>query len=111
MHADEGYPCVVGDKVTVGHRAIIHGSVIEDEVLIGMGAIVLNGARIGQYSLVGAGCLIPEGRVIPERSLVLGVPGRVIRKTTEEEVEKILSAAQHYVDASRAYQEHYQLPG
>jgi carbonic anhydrase/acetyltransferase-like protein (isoleucine patch superfamily) len=110
LHADEGYPCQVGQKVTVGHRAIIHGAVIEDEVLIGMGAIVLNGARVGRHSLIGAGCLIPEGRVIPERSLVVGMPGRVIRKTTDEEVEKILSAAQHYVDASRAYREHFQFP-
>jgi carbonic anhydrase/acetyltransferase-like protein (isoleucine patch superfamily) len=103
FHADEGYPCVLGRNVTVGHRAIIHGAVVEDETLIGMGAILLNGARIGQHCLVGAGCLIPEGRLIPPRSLVVGTPGRVIRKTTDEEVQKILSAAEHYRDASSAY--------
>jgi carbonic anhydrase/acetyltransferase-like protein (isoleucine patch superfamily) len=103
LHSDEGYPCLVGNKVTVGHRAILHGAVIEDEVLVGMGAIILNGAKIGKHSLIGAGCLIPEGKIIPERSLVVGMPGRVIRQLTDAEVEKILDAAQHYVDASRAY--------
>lgn len=105
LHADDGYPCTVGRRVTVGHRAILHGATIEDEVLIGMGAIVLNGARIGKHSMVGAGCLVSENKVIPPRSLVLGVPGRVVRMTTDEEVEDILSAAQHYLDASAAYRQ------
>ncbi len=105
LHADSGYPCTVGQRVTVGHRAILHGATIEDEVLVGMGAIVMNGARIGKHSLVGAGSLVAENKVIPPRSLVVGMPGRVIRKTTDLEVEEILSAAQHYIDASRAYRQ------
>ena len=81
------------------------GAVIEDEVLIGMGAIVLNGAHIGRHSLIGAGSLIAEGKVIPPRSLVLGVPGRVVREVNEQEVARILHAAEHYVEASRAYRQ------
>lgn len=105
LHADEDLPCTVGQRVTVGHRAILHGASIDDEVLIGMGSIVLNGAKIGKHSLVGAGSLIAEGKVIPPRSLVVGMPGRVLRQTTDEEVKKILSAAQHYIDASCAYRQ------
>ncbi len=103
LHADPGCPCILGERVTVGHGAIIHGAHVEDEVLIGMGAIVLNGARIGQHSIVGAGTLIPENRVIPPRSLVLGVPGRVLRVVSEQDIQKIRSGAQHYIEAAQQY--------
>jgi carbonic anhydrase/acetyltransferase-like protein (isoleucine patch superfamily) len=89
--------------VTVGHRAILHGATIEDESLIGMGAIVLNGAHIGSHCLIGAGCLIPNKKVIPPRSLVMGVPGRIVREVTDDEVAKILRSAQRYIAASQAY--------
>src|SRR5262249_5708342 len=77
VHQDEGMPALVGARVTVGHRAIIHGCVIEDDCLIGMGATVLSGARIGKGSLIGAGALVKEGQVIPAGSLALGTPARV----------------------------------
>jgi carbonic anhydrase/acetyltransferase-like protein (isoleucine patch superfamily) len=103
LHADPGFPCTVGRHVTVGHRAILHGATIEDESLIGMGAIVLNGAHIGSHCLIGAGCLIPNKKVIPPRSLVMGVPGRIVREVTDDEVAKILRSAQRYIAASQAY--------
>ncbi len=103
LHSDPGYPCTLGERVTVGHGAIVHGAVIEDEVLIGMGAILLNGAHIGQHAIIGAGALIAEGKVIPPRSLVVGTPGRIIRDLTDEEVERICRGAQHYIDAAIQY--------
>ena len=96
VHADPGFPVVVGADVSVGHRAILHGCLIEDEVLIGMGAIVMNGARIGTGSLVAAGALVPEGVQIPPRSLVAGIPGKVRRDITDEEHERILATARTY---------------
>ena len=96
LHADPGYPCELGVGVVVGHRAVLHGCRVEDEVLIGIGAIVMNGAVIGTGSLVGAGALVPEGVVIPPRSLVLGAPGRVRRETSPAEVEAIRRNAARY---------------
>lgn len=107
LHSDPGFPCTIGDRVTVGHRAIVHGAVVEDEVLVGMGAILLNGARIGQHSLIGAGALVTEGKVIPPRSLVIGMPARIVRELSDEEVEKLRWSAKHYVDASTKYREKY----
>lgn len=85
VHADPGVPTSVGRGVTVGHRAILHGCTVADDVLIGMGAILLNRCQIGSGSIVGAGALVPEGMVVPPNSLVLGMPGRVVRETTAEE--------------------------
>lgn len=103
VHADPGYPCLIGRRVTVGHRAIVHGATIEDDVMIGMGAIVLNGAKIGSESIIGAGSLVGERKEIPPRSLVLGVPGRVVRQLTDDEVGRIRHAAEHYVVAGQTY--------
>ncbi len=103
LHADPGFPCMIGERVTVGHRAIVHGATIESEVLIGMGAILLNGAHIGQHSIIGAGALIAEGKVIPPRSLVVGTPGRIIRELTDEDIEKIRRGSQHYIDVASQY--------
>lgn len=97
VHTDVGVPAHVGTHVTVGHGAILHGAVLEDGCLVGMGAIVLNGARIGRESLVAAGTLIPEGRTIPPHSLVMGSPGRVVRTLREEELELLAQSAPHYV--------------
>lgn len=96
LHADPGHPCELGAGVVVGHRAVLHGCRVEDEVLVGIGAIVMNGAVIGTGSLVGAGALVPEGVTIPPRSLVLGAPGRVRRETSDDEVERIRRNAEHY---------------
>jgi gamma-carbonic anhydrase len=91
------YPTTVGNQVTVGHMAILHGCAIEDRCLIGMGAILLNGCRIGTDSIVAAGTLVTEGTVVPARSLVMGSPGRVRRTLTEEELRLILEGADNYV--------------
>ncbi len=96
VHADPGVPTTVGCRVTVGHRAILHGCTIEDDVLIGMGAILLNGCRIGRGSIVGAGALVAEDVVIPPDSLVLGVPGRIVRATTDAERARIQRAGETY---------------
>ncbi len=105
LHADEGVPLTMGARVTVGHRAMLHGCFVEDEALIGIGAIVLNRARIGRHCIIGAAALIPEGKVIPERSLVVGVPGRVVRQLTDEEVASLRDSAAHYVEQARRFRE------
>lgn len=107
LHADPGYPCVLGDRVTVGHAAIVHGAKVEDDVMIGMRAVIMNGAVIGSGSLVGVGAVVPEGKIIPPNSLVLGVPGKIIRQTTDEDREYIAHAAKHYVAAGVEYRERY----
>ena len=96
VHVDEDCPAIVGNRVTIGHRAIIHGCVIEDDCLIGMGAIVLSGARIGAGSLIGAGALVREREVIPPGSLVLGVPARVVGEVQDAHREAIARGAAHY---------------
>lgn len=103
VHVDAGYPAVIGARVTVGHRAIVHGCMVEDDCLIGMGAIVLTGARIGQGSLVGAGALVREGQHVPAGSLVLGAPARVLGPVKDAHREAIRTGAGHYVALSRSY--------
>jgi carbonic anhydrase/acetyltransferase-like protein (isoleucine patch superfamily) len=97
VHADEGYPTIIGRRVGIGHRAIIHGSTIEDRCLIGMGAILLNGVHVGTGSIVAAGAVCREGMRIPPNSLVVGVPGRVIRETTAAERARIESTVDAYL--------------
>ncbi len=103
VHVDEGYPTHIGDDVTVGHAAIIHAATIEPRVLVGMQAVILTGATIGEGSILGAGALVPEGRTIPPRSLVLGTPGRVIREVSDDEYAAILRSAEHYAELALAY--------
>lgn len=103
LHADPGLPCVVGVGVTIGHAAIVHGATVEDECLIGIRATVLNGARIGKGSLIGAAALVTENAVIPPNSLVLGVPGKVVRQLTEADQERIRRGSAHYVEAAAAF--------
>ena len=103
LHADPGFPCLIGDRVTVGHAAIVHGARVEDDVMIGMRAVILNGARIGTGSIIGAGAVVAEGMTIEPNSLVFGVPGKRVRETTEEQRTWIRRAAEHYVDAAQAY--------
>jgi len=97
FHTDPGYPVTIGVGCTIGHNAIIHGCTIGDNSLIGMGATVLNGAKIGKNCLVGAGALVPEGKEIPDNSLVVGMPGKVIRELNDEAVRGLEKSAQHYV--------------
>ncbi|GAA0930727.1 gamma carbonic anhydrase family protein [Pseudonocardia zijingensis] len=96
LHADPGFPARLGDEVSVGHGAVLHGCTVEDGCLIGMNATVLNGAVIGEGSLVAANALVPEGTVVPPRSLVAGVPGKVRRELTDEEVERCRGNAAIY---------------
>jgi carbonic anhydrase/acetyltransferase-like protein (isoleucine patch superfamily) len=91
------HPTILGDDITVGHGAIVHGCTVEDQCLIGMGAILLNGAHVGHGSIVAAGTLVPEGCVIPPRSLVMGSPGRVKRQITDDELEFIRQSSDNYV--------------
>jgi len=101
------HPVIVGSGVTIGHNATVHGCTVEDDVLIGIGAIVLNGAFIGRESIVAAGAVIPEGVVIPPRSLVAGVPGKVRRSLTDVDVESIRTYARNYLDYKRVYLSQY----
>jgi len=105
LHADPGFPCTLGDRVTLGHGAIVHGATVEDDCLIGMRAVVMNGARIGRGSIVAVGSVVTEGTEIPPGSVVLGQPGKVKRETTERDRERIRHAAEHYVAAGRVYQQ------
>lgn len=100
----ETHPTRLGDEVTVGHGALLHGCTIEDRCLIGMGAIVLNGATVGTGSIIAAGTLVAEGTEIPPRSLVMGSPGRVRRATTDDDAASIRRYAENYVGYKRDYQ-------
>ena len=97
LHTDPGFPMVIGENCTIGHLAMLHGCTIEDGCLIGMRAMVMNGAVIGKGSLIGAGALVSEGKVIPPGSLVVGVPGRIIRTLSEEDQAGLLGGAESYV--------------
>lgn len=103
LHADPGYPCLIGDRVTIGHGAMLHGARVENDALIGIGATILNGATIGSGSIVGAGALVPEGKSIPPGSLAVGVPAKVIRLLTPEDQQRIGHASEHYITLSRRY--------
>ena len=103
MHVDDDYPCIVGRNVTVGHRAVLHGCVVEDNCLIGMGAVVLSGATIGAGSLVAAGAVVPEGMAVPPGHLVAGVPAKVRKQLDPASQEEMLGLAFKYRDVSRAY--------
>jgi len=99
LHVDFDCPLVIGANVVVGHMAMLHGCTIGDGSLIGIGAIVLNGARIGRDCLIGAHSLIPEGKEIPERSLVMGSPGKVVRELTDEHIQRIRKGPLEYIKA------------
>jgi carbonic anhydrase/acetyltransferase-like protein (isoleucine patch superfamily) len=96
-------PTRIGSEVTVGHNAIIHGATIEDRCLIGMGAIIMDDAVVGEGSIVGAGAIVPPNKIIPPRSLLVGLPAKIVRQTTNEELEMIIERAQHYIDFSQKY--------
>ena len=96
-------PTRIGDEVTVGHNAIIHGATIEGRCLIGMGAIIMDDVVVGEGSIVGAGAVVPPNMIIPPRSLVVGLPAKRVRQTTDEELEMIIERAQHYINFSQEY--------
>ena len=103
IHVDEGVPTTIGARVGIGHRAIIHGSTIADDVLIALGAVLLNGVKVGTGSIVGAGAVCTEGMEIPPNSLVLGVPGRIVRQTTDAERERIRRTVSSYLELTERY--------
>lgn len=105
LHTDEGHPCVVGRRVTVGHRAVLHGCVVEDEALVGMGAQVLTGARVGRGALVAAGALVPEGAEVPAGAVAMGVPARIVRPVRAEEAERARRGVDHYVRLAALHRE------
>jgi carbonic anhydrase/acetyltransferase-like protein (isoleucine patch superfamily) len=105
IHADTDVPNIIGEEVTVGHRCVLHGARIEDRCLIGMGAVLLGGSRIGAESLVAAGAVVKENFVVPPRSLVAGVPGKIVRSLSDAEVEMIRRSAEGYVRKIRLYLE------
>lgn len=96
LHADVGLPCTLGRRVIVGHRAIVHGAIVQDDCVIGMGAIVLNRAVIGRGSFVGAGALVPEGMVVPPQSVVMGMPARVVREVSPAMTERMVAGVDSY---------------
>lgn len=103
LHTDPGFPCIVGEDVTIGHGAIVHGASIGSGALVGMGAVVLTGARVGERALVGAGALVPEGKEVPPGWLALGVPAKPVRPLTQEELERMARGSRHYVEAKERY--------
>ena len=105
MHTDEGMPVVIGARVSIGHQALVHGAIVDDDVLIGMHATVLNGAHVGTESLVAAGAIVLEGTEIPACSLVAGVPAKVRREMTADGVEKVRANAQSYLRLSALHRD------
>ncbi|MDZ7936639.1 MAG: gamma carbonic anhydrase family protein [Emticicia sp.] len=103
LHADLGEPTIIGDNVTVGHGAIIHGATVGDGTLIGMRSTILNRAKIGKYCIIGACALVTEGMEIPDYSMVLGVPARVVKQLPPEYAEKLLKSAAHYVEMAKRH--------
>jgi carbonic anhydrase/acetyltransferase-like protein (isoleucine patch superfamily) len=104
LHGQKGlYPVIVGNGVTIGHNATVHGCTLEDDVLIGIGAIVLNGAHIGAGSIIAAGALVPERTIIPPRSLVAGVPGKIRRELGDTDLELIRMYANNYLGYTKTY--------
>jgi carbonic anhydrase/acetyltransferase-like protein (isoleucine patch superfamily) len=103
LHADPGYPAVVGERCVVGHKAVVHGCEIGANCLVGMGATILNGAKIGEGSIVAAGAVVPEGREFPPHSLIVGIPAKRIGDVSEEQTADIARGASEYVERARAH--------
>ncbi|RQS06731.1 gamma carbonic anhydrase family protein [Burkholderia sp. Bp8998] len=103
LHADDGYPILISENVTVGHQAMLHGCEIKKCVLIGMQSVIMNGAIIGNHSIVGAGAVVTEGKIFPERSLILGSPAKVVRLLDDREIQDLERGAVHYVNRRGQY--------
>ncbi|MEG1002598.1 gamma carbonic anhydrase family protein [Clostridium sp.] len=103
VHVDDDYETIIGEDVTIGHGAIIHGCIISDNVLIGMGSIILNGAKIGKNSIVGAGALVTQNKEFEDGVLILGNPAKAVRKLKLEEIDSIKQSAKHYISLSKEY--------
>ncbi|MDJ0767006.1 MAG: gamma carbonic anhydrase family protein, partial [Myxococcota bacterium] len=101
LHVDVGLPCIVGSRVGVGHRVVLHGCTVEDDCLIGMGSVLLNGVKLGAGSVVGAGALLTEGMEVPPGSLVMGLPAKVVREVDDELRERMQDTIRHYLELVR----------
>ena len=108
LHADPGYPAIVGDECVVGHNAIVHGCEIGEGCLVGMGATILNGAKIGDGSIVAAGALVPEGKEYPPRSLIVGVPAKRVKDVSEEQTADIARGVRTYVERATSHRQSLQ---
>ncbi len=107
IHVDPGFPAIIGDDCIIGHGAIVHGATLANNVLVGMHATILNGAKIGNFCIIGANALVTESTVIPDYSIVMGSPGKVVKQISDEHIEKIKRNAQAYVELSKAYIENW----
>lgn len=105
IHLADHYPAIIGARVTIGHRAVVHACHIADEVLVGMGAIILDGAEIGEGCIIGAGAVVPKGMIVPPNSMVMGLPARVVRPLRPDERAGIPLLAAKYVEVARIYRE------
>ena len=106
VHTSKGFPVTIGNDVSVGHGAILHGCTIGNQVLVGMGAVIINGAQVGDGSIIGAGSVITEGKVIPANSVVMGVPGKIVKQADPDQLQHILNNAASYVDLAGEYGHH-----
>lgn len=104
LHADPGFPLTIGDHVTVGHMAMLHGCTIGDGSMVGIGAVVLNGAKVGRNCIIGGKALIGEGKEIPDNSLVMGIPGKIIKEVSEAQLEMLKFIPPHYVERWKRFQ-------
>jgi carbonic anhydrase/acetyltransferase-like protein (isoleucine patch superfamily) len=111
LHADPGYPAVVGDDCVVGHNAIVHGCEIESGCLVGMGATILNGAKVGEGSIVAAGAVVPEGKEFPPRSLIVGIPAKHVKDLSEEQTADIARGVREYVERAASHRASLQRSG
>ncbi len=105
IHADPGFPCTLGDNVSIGHSVMLHGCTVDDETLIGIGAVILNGAKIGKNCVIGANAFIPEGKEIPDRSVVFGSPGKVVKEVEDKHIEMVKRIPGNYVRRWKVYKE------
>jgi carbonic anhydrase/acetyltransferase-like protein (isoleucine patch superfamily) len=110
LHSDAGVPLTIGDGVTVGHQAMLHGCTVGDNTLVGIGATILNKSVIGKNCVIGAHTLIPENKSIPDNSLVIGSPGKVVRELSEEQIRGLKESAGHYVTNADRFKEHLRGP-
>jgi len=109
LHTDEGIPLNIGKGVTVGHQAMLHGCRVGDNSLVGINAVILNNAQIGKNCIIGANCLITQGKIIPDNSMVLGSPGKIVREVNEEEIEELKHSAEHYIQNYKRFKKELQI--
>lgn len=109
IHTDEGIPLNIGKGVTVGHQAMLHGCTIGDNSLIGINAVILNHAKIGKNCIIGANCLITQGKEIPDNSMVLGSPGKVVKEVTEQEIIELKHSAEHYIQNYKRFKKELEI--